>query len=118
MANSGMGHYNFPDHVKGDTFDGTLFTIKVNGVPLDLNSAHIDMDLRLEPLGVIAKTFSSDTGGIIIYNPSDGQFTVDPQIVDVPAGDYYYDIEITLSNGVVKTYVGGRWKILQDITYD
>jgi hypothetical protein len=111
-----LGHYNFPEHVKGDTFDGVLFTIKVNTVPLDLNSAHIKMDLRLEPLGVVAETFS-DGAGITIYNASDGQFVFDAQIIDIDAGNYYYDIEITLSNNVVKTYITGRWTILQDITY-
>jgi hypothetical protein len=117
MANSGMGHFNFPDHVKGDTFDGVLFTVKVNTVALDLTSAHIDMDLRLEPLGIVAKTFS-EGAGITITDASNGKFRIDSQIIDISAGLYYYDIEITLSNGVVKTYVGGRWKILQDVTYD
>ena len=112
-----MEHYNLPSHVKGDTFNGILFTVTVNTVALDLTNAHIKMDLRLTPLGVVAKTFSDGAGITISNSPTDGKFTIDAQIIDIAAANYYYDIEITLGNGLVKTYISGRWNILQDVTY-
>jgi hypothetical protein len=115
-----MALYNFPNLRKGDTYPGAVFTINVNGSPLDLTSAEVDIDLRLTALGAVAKTFTSVGGGGITISatPTDGTFTIDDQIVDIAAGTYLYDIEITLSNGVVMTPVWGNWQIIQDITYD
>jgi hypothetical protein len=117
MTETNTARYDFPQHVKGDTFNGVQFTVTVNAVPLDLTAAHIKMDLRLTPLGVVAESFSDGAGITIAVNPATGVFKFDAQVVNIPAATYYYDIEITLSNGVIKTYVGGRWTILQDITY-
>jgi hypothetical protein len=117
MANSGMAHYNFPNTIRGDTFDGILFTITVNAIPADLTNAHIKMDLRLTPLGIVADTFSDGSGITISGTPTDGKFTFDAQVISIAAANYYYDIEITFSNGVIKTYIGGRWNILQDVSY-
>jgi hypothetical protein len=115
------GRYDFQPVTRGDTFNGTNFTILVNDVALDLTDALIEMDLKLTPDATTsAKTFTSDNnGGITIdADPTTGKFTVDAGIMDetIAVGNYYYDIEITLSNNVVKTYVGGRWNILQDVT--
>ena len=102
MAYGNVGYYNFPNHIKGDTFDGVLFTVLVNDVALDLTDAAVDMDLRLTPTTtIVAKTFSTDNGGITIQTPkTDGKFLINAQIVNIDAADYYYDIEITLSNGM------------------
>ena len=114
-----MVTYNFPTIVKGDTFDGILFTIIVNGSPLDLTDAHILMSLKLTSTGAVTQHFSSDNGdGITISSPvTDGKFVIDAQTISFAAATYRYNIKITLSNGIVKTYVGGSWKILQDVTY-
>ena len=116
---SSISNYNFPDHVRGDTFDGVQFTVTVNSLPIDLTLAIINMDLRSKLTNEVAKSFTTvNSGGLtIILPPENGQFTFDSQIIDVPAGTYAYDIEIVFSNGVVKTYIGGIWNILQDITY-
>lgn len=114
-----MAHYNFPAHIKGDTFNGILFTVTVNSAPLDLTDAEINMDLRLTPdTAVIAEHFDSDGNGITIDAvPATGKFTFDAQIINISAANYYYDIEVTFPSTAVKTYIGGRWNILQDVTY-
>jgi len=116
-----MALYNFKNHKKGDTFDGVEFTITVNGNSLILTEATIKMDMRETPLGVVVKSFSTPTSGITISSPTTaGKFIIDQQIIDIPAFKYYYDIEISLATNPVeiKTYVWGRWEIVQDITYD
>ena len=117
---AGVSNYNFPDHIKGDTFNGKTFTVTLNAVALNLTSAIINMDMRLTPTGTVVKSFTSvGSGGITINaNPVLGKFTLDAQLIDIAVGEYWYDIEIELSSGVVKTYIGGRWTILQDITYE
>ena len=110
--------YNFPDHIKGDTMQAVNFTVTVNSSALDLTGATIKMDLRTSN-GNLRKRFSSvDDDGISITNAAGGVFSVLEQIIDVPAMTYNYDIEITLSDDTVNTYISGTWTILQDQTYD
>jgi hypothetical protein len=109
--------YTIPDHIKGDTWPGVSFTVIVNGEPLPLTGASIRMMLR-NTSNAIKKTFTSEVdGGITITDGEDGDFQIDEQIIDIPAGRYKYDIEFTLANGDVKTYIKGTWTITQDITY-
>ena len=109
--------YNFPNHIKGDTYGGTSFTITVNTIPLDLTGASIKMSLKSNK-----STSKSDldlttaNNRIKIVTAASGIFQVPSQVIDLPAGLYYYDIQITLANKSVKTYIEGQWKILQDIT--
>jgi len=112
-----MKIYNFHDHLKGDTFEGTTFTISVNGVPLPLTSALIKMSLKPNKSTLKSVLDLSTTNGrLLIIDAINGKFQVVPQIIDIPAALYYYDIQITLSNGKVKTYIEGQWKIEQDVT--
>ena len=112
--------YNFPNHVKGDTFDGVLFTLTVNTVALNLTGAVINMDLRLTKTGVSVERFTSvaDEHITISATPTDGTFTFNEQIISVDAGNYFYDIEIVFPDTTVKTYIAGRWNIIQDVTYE
>jgi hypothetical protein len=112
-----MKLYNFPDHLKGDTYEGTKFTINVNNAPLSLTGAFIKMSLKTNKSAVRSDFDLSTTNGrLLITNATAGTFQVVPQIIDIPATLYYYDIEITLPNGKVKTYIEGQWKIEQDVT--
>lgn len=114
-----MAKYDIPRVRKGDTWDGILFTITVNAVALNLTDASIRMDLRLSPTGIMIKRFSTLITGITILTPNtDGKFTLDQWDVDVDAGNYYYDIEITLANPTeIKTWIWGNWVVAQDVTY-
>ncbi len=115
-----MAKYIIPSTRKGDTFPGVVFTIKVNGTPLVLTDAVITMDLRLTDTSSSALRLTSvaNAGFTISATPTDGTFTLNSQIIDVPAGTYNYDINILLSNDTVKTYVWGTWSVIQDVTYD
>lgn len=110
--------YDFPEHRRGDTFVGIRFTLEVNGAPLDLTGATITMDLRKQGKTVRSLRISTkeSIGGITIITPEEGIFEIDPQIIDVPAGVYDYDIEFELANEDVKTYIYGIWPIIQDVT--
>jgi hypothetical protein len=113
MANT----YAFPPHTKGDTANSITFTINVNDSPLDLTGATARMDLR-STTGDKLKRFSIGSVLTILNPPTDGKLMFDQQVVDVSAGKHNYDIEITLSGAVVKTYIKGTWIILPEQTYD
>ena len=119
--------YNFKNHVKGDTFKGVSFTITIDtldslGVvtattPLNLTGASIKMSLKTTKNTLKSELdLSTVNGKILITTPLEGKFQVVRQIVNVPAQLYYYDIQITLIDLSVNTYIEGQWKIIQDVT--
>jgi len=110
-------NYNFPDHIKGDTFNGLSFTIKNkdDDSPIDLTGVTIRMMLR-DHNRDLKKTFSTGSG-MTISNPAGGVFQIDEQVIDIYAGKYNYDIEFTFPLGKIKTYISGKWEIIQDVTY-
>jgi hypothetical protein len=115
-----MAKHDLPTVRRGDTYNGSQFTLTVNSSPLDLTGASIKMDMRLTEDGVSEKRFETGGKGITIATPpTAGIFSIDQQIIDtVDFGNFFYDIEITLQNGEVKTYVWGIWPIAEDITHD
>jgi len=108
--------YNFPDHIKGDTIEAIQFTVTVNGSALDLTDAAIRMDVRTQT-GALLHTYQIGTG-FTVTNAAGGIFEFDEQIVDLTPGTNHYDIEFTLADETVKTYIAGTWVITQDVTYD
>lgn len=107
-----METYNFPDHIKNDTFDGISFTVNVNGSPLNLTGASILASFKKN--FDTTKTLASPDD-ITITVPTSGQFTIDQKVIDWPAGTYNYDIAMTLNTGVIKTYIKGTWTIVEDL---
>lgn len=111
------GEYNIPDHPRGDTFH-MLSPIQFysDADPIDITGAQFDMWVREKnAAGPIHLKWSTTTGEIAIVNGPNGEFKVLPQDVDIPAGRYYYDIQMTLA-GKVYTYLAGYWDIIDDAT--
>jgi hypothetical protein len=104
--------------VKGDTFPGNyIFQILKNSVPFDLTGATIDSDFRFSAKHSIALSMSSEASPqtIEITDAANGKFKFSEQKIDIAAGKYMYDVQITLS-GKVHTYLKGEMTVLQDIT--
>lgn len=102
--------------IKGDTFDEVNFSINKNNVPIDLTDAVIRMQLRQVYGGVIFLNLTSESNaGITITNAVGGLFKINEQIIDAPAFNYLYDIELD-DAGIVKTYVSGNFLIENDVT--
>jgi hypothetical protein len=99
-------YYNFPDHKSGNTFGGVQFELLVNSEAKDLTDATIEMFISSE-------IYSSATGEIVISDPTGGKFQFASQIVDLPVGNYSYEITITFSDASVKTYIDGYWRIVE-----
>jgi hypothetical protein len=102
---------------RGDTFAEVPFQINVNTVPLNLAGALIRMQLRTDYGGqVYLELTSVDNDGITITNPANGEFKINQTIIDLEAKSYKYDIEITLSNGEVNTWIQGTFNVVNDVT--
>jgi hypothetical protein len=108
--------YNFT-HIKGDTFEEVAFAIRKNNAVLSLTGAVIRMQLRAECGGLIALNLTSvANAGITITNAAGGLFKINKQIINIASGLYEYDLQITFSDGTVKTWLSGDFLIECDIT--
>jgi hypothetical protein len=117
---------NLPNHVKGDTFPRLDFyvgkKVLVNGVeteyPIDLTGAQIYLQVRPKVNSEIIYLDLEVGDGLTLVAPYSGRFQIDEQIIDIPVGTHYYDIEITLNTGVKFTWFIGTWTITSDITHE
>jgi hypothetical protein len=108
---------NIPTHKSGDTWSGIPnISFVRKGIPLNLNGAMVRMQVRSSNDSPSVLDLSSPNSGIIITDASNGQITIPSRIIDVPAGEYKYEIQIKLANGETKTFIEGNWTITENIT--
>lgn len=104
-------------HIQGDTFEIVNFAVVKNSTALNLTGAVIKMQLKKECGGVPILSFTSvASAGLTITNAAGGLFKINKQIINIPEFNYLYDIEITFSDGTVKTWVEGNFVVKCDIT--
>lgn len=108
--------HNLPDVYRGDTMKEVRFELLRNEVPIDLTGASIRCDFKLKN-GSQTFRFSKANDKISVNEPSsDGKFTIKATIIDFPAGVYNYDIQVSLADGTINTFVAGTMKVIQDVT--
>lgn len=95
-----------PEAESGDTYEGVEFTLTVNGSAKNLTSAAIVMTINTQ--GTLT---TEDSGGLTITDAGNGVFTVDQQVISYEAGNHNYKIVFTFSDGSVKNYIDGTWRI-------
>ena len=104
-------------HIKGDTFEAVNFAVIKNAVAVDLTGATIKMQLKKECGGIPFLSLTTvSSNGLTITNATGGLFKINKQIINISEYNYLYDIEITFSNGDVKTWIEGIFTINCDIT--
>ena len=110
--------YKINDQYKGDTFSGVTFTLKEGAekTPIDLTGAAILSQFRTkEVTGAIQQTLSIGSG-ITVGNATGGVFSFDAFVLDWNTGTFFYDIQITFTDGSVRTYIKGTLNVIQDVT--
>jgi hypothetical protein len=111
-----MSCTNFKDVIKGDSFGVKDISIKNGTTSIDLTGVLIKCQFRQKiKNGVLVKEISEATG-IDIYDAVNGLFRVDDFLVNWDSDIYYYDFQFTFTDGKVKTYFGGFFKVIQDVT--
>ena len=108
-----IGKYNLRPAVKGDTWDGAIFTIKVNNVAVNITGYAIEMRVELPGSNTSLKTLTVANAGIAISDAPAGEFRIVPFIMDLEAKDYEYRIILTDGLGRKKTRIKGTWKIIE-----
>jgi hypothetical protein len=103
--------------LRGDTFNEYPFEILIDNVALNLTGAVIKMDIKKDACSLPALTLTSvASAGITITNAVNGEFKINEQIISIPEGNYQYDIQITLADNTVNTWVGGLFQVINTIT--
>lgn len=108
--------------VHGDTWGGLAVTLTLDGAPVNLTGASLHFQARQSYYETPVLDLSTTAGTIVLTTPTAGQFT----ILAVPfasfatntqPGDYAYDLEFTLADGSVWTYLFGTLTITTDVTH-
>lgn len=91
---------------RGDTFL-QAFRLLEDGDPVDLDGA------------TVSSWASSGTNGTVEFVTEvtgAGELTIGAEAGSLEALSYRYDVEVTMPDGTVKTWVRGRLKVLADVT--
>jgi hypothetical protein len=106
-----MELYNFPKHIKGDTFKSRSIFFN-----FDLTGASIKMQFKLKGNKTVAYEWTSTNGSIEIVLGTSGEIIIKQMLLNPPVGIYYYDLQITNILGLVRTIIGGSLEVKQNIT--
>jgi len=92
------------------------FALLADTTPIDLSGCTILIQVRPTPTSAtIALTLSTADSTISIGGANRNQITLNKK-VDVAAGSYVYDMNVTFPSGEVKTYIWGNFIVQEDIS--
>jgi hypothetical protein len=102
--------------VRGDFFEET-FSFTISGEPINLESSTVRIQLRnsITSGGEVVGEYTIGNG-ISIRDNLIAWVIDDQETVTLIPGVYNYDVEVTTSNKK-RTYIRGKFSVVQDITY-
>ncbi len=109
-----QGVYDFPDVVKGDTFNAVTFTIAIDAIAVNLTGAAISVKFRSSFNSPPSLSLSVGSG-VTVTNAAGGVFRINAFACNFPVGTYVYDIQISVG-GTIKTYIKGSLNVLNEVT--
>jgi hypothetical protein len=96
--------------MKGDTFDAVVTFRDAEQKPLNFTGATLVMQIKdgndVQQVSLQQGAEFTVTSNIVTFNYVTG---LAPDI-------YYYDLQCTFANGLRKTLIGGKYKVLKEIT--
>jgi len=100
---------NFLDVIKYNSFGAKTVTIDV-----DLSTITLHVQFRKDQKQGKLLRDATEGDGITVVSSS--EFIIDDFIVDFQVGTIYYDCKFTYANGKVKSYFGGTFNVVQNVT--
>ena len=92
------------------------FAITADNVAVNLTGSTIEIQVRKTANATVADlTLKTGGNGITISGASNNQIVLN-KVVNIAAGNYLYDMNVTFPSGLVKTYVWGTFLVQEDIT--
>jgi len=98
---------------RNDTWQ-QVFTLLSDTTPINLSGATVYIQVRKGCAGTLALTLTNGSG-VTIGGVSNNQITVN-KLVDIDKGNYVWDMQVTFTSGVVKTYLEGDFIVYDDVT--
>jgi hypothetical protein len=98
---------------RNDTWQ-QVFTLLADTTPISLLGATVYIQVRKGCAGTLALTLTNGSG-VTIGGVSNNQITVN-KLVDIDKGNYVWDMQVTFTTGVVKTYLEGDFIVYDDVT--
>ena len=104
---------------RGDTPSLVYTVYDEDGVVADITSATVRWTVRSTPASTTVITLKIVGDGITLTTPTLGVLTVAFTTADacvLTAGTFAYDLEVTTTNGIVRTLISGDWIIREDVS--
>jgi len=98
---------------KGDSWQQT-FTLTLDSTPIDLSTADVKIQIVSGCNGTVVATLT-EGDGITVGGASNNSIIIN-KVISLDQGDYKYDLQVTFSSGIVKTYLWGEFSVTDDIT--
>lgn len=105
-------------HTSGDTWRGLSLTLTLNGAPMDLTGARIDMQMRKLPIAAVAAYTWSSAGvspTITITDAVGGAVSIAKRVIG-GFGKLFFDVQVTTPDGDIRTVLSGELPIVEDVT--
>lgn len=103
---------------QGDTLHLEILWTDSEGAPVDMTGCSARMQLRVTPTSAVVLDLSTENGRIAL---AAGAITLDVdaatmQGLTCEAGSF--DLQVTYADGRVATILGGKFRVIPDVTYD
>ena len=99
---------------RNDTWAQT-FAITANDVAVDLSGSTILIQIRSTPTSSDVVLSLTTGSSITIGGVGKNEITLN-KVVNIAAGNYVYDMNVTFPSGLVKTYIYGSFLVQEDIS--
>jgi hypothetical protein len=99
---------------RNDTWVQT-FSISADGVAVNLAGSTIIIQVRKTAYSSPADLTLTNGSGITITGVNSNMVVLN-KLVNIAAGNYVYDMNVTFPSGIVRTYVWGNFLVQEDIT--
>lgn len=105
--------FSLENAIKGNTWPGLSISFTSDGTTFD-EYASVAKFRVVDKDGVEALSLTSPVG-VTIDDADAWEFIIDPITpLTIPAGVYAYAFEVTDNAGVIRTWLAGTWRIVED----
>jgi hypothetical protein len=109
-------NYNLPDAYRGDSYGPLLFSFSdASGNPILLDGSQARAQVRYPNKRWSVREWSTNNNSIQISGNQLIMNRMDGNNMNMEAGVYHYDLEVTTS-GERRTYISGLFNVFDDVT--
>ena len=101
----------FNQYRRGDTFNGRKYKF-----PFSLVGVGILMQFKTNKEGRATFEFKTEDNSIAVPDPLSGEMFMEKRLMNYKPDKYFYDIQLTFADGIVRTYAEDIMVIFQDVS--